>query len=281
MGSQGRTDVSIVNKKTLSKVFLTAATVVAACALSANVSANAGVLPDIDPEIAASVWEEETQTCASVSLNGKDLVTYKGVVNGRTAEQRAEELAAKLKDVVGDNKLDPTKLLPGKDGDLSSIKIDGNTILKFDALSSDNKNALEQSFKMVNSMRSALGALPIPASFLKLTDGSGKDLIATKGGKGTFSGHASWYGPHFHGKMTSDGSRYDQDGMTAAHKTLPFGTKLLVTNRSTGKSCVVQVNDRGPFVGDRVIDLSRGAARQLNMVSSGVALVDCLVLGKD
>jgi rare lipoprotein A len=269
-----------VNNKTLSKVFLTAATLVAACAVSTNVSAHAGVLPDIDPEIAATVWEEETQTCASVSLNGKDLVTYKGVANGRTAEQRAEELAAKLKDVVGDNKLDATKLLPGKDGDLASIKIDGNTILKFDSLSSDNKNALEQSFKMVNSLRSAMGALPIPASFLKLTDGSGKDLIAAKG-KGTFSGHASWYGPHFHGKMTSDGSRFDQDGMTAAHKTLPFGTKLLVTNRSTGKSCVVEVNDRGPFVGDRVIDLSRGAAKQLNMMSSGVALVDCLVLGKD
>jgi len=269
-----------VNKKTLNNVFLTAATVVSACALSGNAGAKAGVLPDIDPEIASTVWEEETQTCASVSLNGKDLVTYNGVVSGRTAEQRAEELAAKLKDVVGDNKLDPSKLLPGKDGDLASIKVDGNTILKFDALSSDNKNALEQSFKMVNSMRSALGALPIPASFLKINDGSGKDLIAAKG-KGTFSGHASWYGPHFHGKMTSDGSRYDQDGMTAAHKTLPFGTKLLVTNRSTGKSCVVQVNDRGPFVGDRVIDLSRGAARQLNMVSTGVALVDCLVLGKD
>ena len=270
----------IVNKKTLSKLFLTAATLVAACALSANVSAKAGVLPDIDPEIAATVWEEETQTCASVSLNGKDVVTYKGVVNGRTAEQRAEELAAKLKDVVSDSKLDATKLLPGKDGELASIKIDGNTILKFDALSSDNKNALEQSYKVVNSLRYALGALPIPASFLRLTDGSGKDLIAAKG-KGAFSGHASWYGPHFHGKMTSDGSRYDQDGMTAAHKTLPFGTKLLVTNRSTGKSCVVQVNDRGPFVGDRVIDLSRGAAKQLNMMSSGVALVDCLVLGKD
>jgi rare lipoprotein A len=69
--------------------------------------------------------------------------------------------------------------------------------------------------------------------------------------------------------------------MTAAHRSLPFGTKLLVMNRKTGSSCVVEINDRGPFVGDRVIDLSRGAARQLNMISSGVALVDCLVLGSE
>ena len=71
-----------------------------------------------------------------------------------------------------------------------------------------------------------------------------------------------------------------KNGMTAAHRSLPFGTKLLVMNRRTGDSCVVKVNDRGPFIGGRVIDLSKGAARQLNMLGSGIAMVDCIVLGK-
>ncbi|HMY03328.1 MAG TPA: septal ring lytic transglycosylase RlpA family protein, partial [Candidatus Obscuribacter sp.] len=92
------------------------------------------------------------------------------------------------------------------------------------------------------------------------------------------SGQASWYGGKFHGRRTSNGDVFDQDGFTAAHRTLPFGTKLLVMNRRTGDSCVVEVNDRGPFCGERVIDLSRGAANKLNMLSSGVATVDCMVL---
>src|SRR5262249_40165933 len=94
-----------------------------------------------------------------------------------------------------------------------------------------------------------------------------------------FSGAASWYGAKFHGRKCSDGSKFDMNGLTAAHRSLAFGTKLLVMNRKTGDSCVVQVTDRGPFVDGRVIDLSRGAAQQLNMLSSGVAMVDCLVLG--
>jgi rare lipoprotein A len=94
-----------------------------------------------------------------------------------------------------------------------------------------------------------------------------------------FSGQASWYGPKFHGRKCSDGSRFDMEKMTAAHRSLPFGTKLLVMNRATGASCVVSVNDRGPFIGNRVLDLSKGAARKLNMLGSGVAMVDCLIIG--
>ncbi|MCA9805242.1 MAG: septal ring lytic transglycosylase RlpA family protein, partial [Cyanobacteria bacterium HKST-UBA02] len=90
---------------------------------------------------------------------------------------------------------------------------------------------------------------------------------------------ASWYGRKFHGRKAANGERFDMNGLTAAHRTLPFGTKLLVTNRRTGSSCVVKVNDRGPYHGNRVIDLSKGAAEKLQMVSSGVAMVDVVVIG--
>ena len=86
-----------------------------------------------------------------------------------------------------------------------------------------------------------------------------------------YIGHASWYGPGFHGKKTASGEVYDQNAMTAAHKTLPFGTNLRVTNTANGRSVVVRVNDRGPFVAGRDLDLSRAAAQQLGF--DGVATV--------
>lgn len=90
--------------------------------------------------------------------------------------------------------------------------------------------------------------------------------------------HASWYGPGFHGRRTANGERFDQDGLTAAHKTLAFGTKVRVTNPANGKSVVVRINDRGPFVRGREIDLSKGAAQAVGMLGSGVAQVRLEVL---
>ena len=89
---------------------------------------------------------------------------------------------------------------------------------------------------------------------------------------------ASWYGPGFHGRRTASGAVFDQWSDTAAHRTLPFGTRVRVTNADTGKSTVVVIRDRGPFVPGRVIDLSQGAAARIGMVSSGVAPVRLEVL---
>jgi len=85
-----------------------------------------------------------------------------------------------------------------------------------------------------------------------------------------FTGKASWYQM---GKRTASGARFNPDGLSAAHRTLPFGTRLKVTNLRNGRSVQVVVNDRGPFAGGRVLDVSRGAARQLGMISSGTARV--------
>ncbi|WP_045836826.1 septal ring lytic transglycosylase RlpA family protein [Hyphomicrobium sp. 99] len=90
-------------------------------------------------------------------------------------------------------------------------------------------------------------------------------------------GMASYY---WEGQQTASGARFNPEGMTAAHRTLPFGTRVRVTNQSNGQSVVVTINDRGPFVGGRVIDLSRGAARKINMTGAGVARVSLEVLGR-
>jgi rare lipoprotein A (peptidoglycan hydrolase) len=81
--------------------------------------------------------------------------------------------------------------------------------------------------------------------------------------KQTFRGESSWYGKPFHGRQTASGERYDMYGMTAAHKTLPFGTLVQVTNLENNKKVIVRVNDRGPFIRRRVLDLSYAAAKKL------------------
>jgi len=89
-------------------------------------------------------------------------------------------------------------------------------------------------------------------------------------------GKASWYKM---GTQTANGERYDPMGITAAHPSLPFDTKVRVTNPASGKSVVVRINDRGPFTGGRIIDLSQGAAQKINLVRAGVAKVSIEVLG--
>ena len=92
------------------------------------------------------------------------------------------------------------------------------------------------------------------------------------------TGEASWYGPGFLGNRTANGEVYQRGTMTAAHRTLPFGTKVRVTNLWNGRSEVIRINDRGPFVHHRVIDLGHGAASSLGLTASGIAQVRLEVL---
>lgn len=86
-------------------------------------------------------------------------------------------------------------------------------------------------------------------------------------------GLASWYGERFHGRRTASGEPFDMSDLTAAHKTLPFGTRVRVRNVNNGREVVVRINDRGPFSAKRVIDLSHAAASALGMLRSGVVNV--------
>jgi rare lipoprotein A len=95
----------------------------------------------------------------------------------------------------------------------------------------------------------------------------------------TATGVASWYGGKFHGRRTASGETYNQHALTAAHRTLPFGTEVVVTNENNGRSVVVRINDRGPFSGGRVIDLSHKAATQIGMINSGTARVRLEIIG--
>lgn len=93
-------------------------------------------------------------------------------------------------------------------------------------------------------------------------------------------GRASWYGPGFHGRPTASGERFNQNAFTAAHPYLAFGTRVRVTNMNNGKSVIVRINDRGPFVAGRIIDLSKAAARSIGLMRSGVAPVRVNIVGQ-
>ena len=94
----------------------------------------------------------------------------------------------------------------------------------------------------------------------------------------TQTGHASWYGKEHDGKKTASGETFDMEEMTAAHRTLPLNSKVKVTSLSNGKSVVVKINDRGPFAKGRIIDISRAAAKKLDMISKGTDKVKIEVL---
>jgi rare lipoprotein A len=113
--------------------------------------------------------------------------------------------------------------------------------------------------------------------------GHAPSLIAAKTASGSsypnnFSGNISWYGEPFNGKKTASGKIFDMNKCTSAHLKLPFFTKVLVEDPKSGKSVIVTVLDRGPYVKTRVMDLAREAARRLGTLGKGVAYVDCTVI---
>jgi rare lipoprotein A len=114
------------------------------------------------------------------------------------------------------------------------------------------------SIVVVGSIFAVSGAVQAEAS-------SNRNQGSSAASVGFQAGKASWYGPGFHGRRTASGEIFNANAMTAAHKTLPFGTMVQVTSNATGRSVVVRINDRGPFVRGRIIDLSKASARALGV----------------
>ena len=137
------------------------------------------------------------------------------------------------------------------------------------------RDVAKDALKITNLLRQGLG----DAAPLTKIDGQPQSPTVALGPiRMQIRGEASWYGPYFHGRLTANGETYDQYALTAAHKSLPFGTKVRVTNLSNGRSVVLRINDRGPYIPGRVIDVSRSAAQAIGMLGSGVAPVRVDVL---
>ncbi|MEB3282651.1 MAG: septal ring lytic transglycosylase RlpA family protein, partial [Lyngbya sp.] len=195
---------------------------------------------------------------------------------------RASELAAKLNQ-LNRYQIDANSINVrwNEDQQNYSIEIAGQTLVVIDSdtiLPDTTQNLAEDALQATNRLRRQMGYAPPLSKIEGKSPFNHLENAFNRRVLDAVEGWASWYGPGFHGRLTANGERFNQYEMTAAHRSLPFGTTVRVTNTNNGRSVVVRINDRGPFSGGRIIDLSVAAAEAIGMISSGVAPVKVEVL---
>jgi rare lipoprotein A len=217
-----------------------------------------------------------------VKVASGDLSATDATSNFQDPQWRATAVAARINQ-LSQQGVDAKNIKVSWDNKRQSYLIRANgehlveVISKNTVLPKSTKDGAKDALEITNLLRRQMGA----AAPLTAVEGMPKKQVQTVAvGPVRFqiNGWASWYGPGFDGNATASGERFNQYDLTAAHRHLPFGTRVRVTNMDNGRTVVVRINDRGPFVGDRVIDLSKGAAQVLGVVGSGVAPVRVDVL---
>lgn len=201
--------------------------------------------------------------------------------------QRAGAIAARLRQLYRDGTSAETIIVRwDAQRERYVIQVGSEELIEMNAdiiLPDTTRNPAEDALQATNRLRRLLGSAPPlqdiqdrPRPAVRVSVSPVNRARGTR----VASGIASWYGPGFHGNRSASGEVFNQNAMTAAHRYLPFGTQVRVTNLNTGQSVVVRINDRGPFSRGRVIDLSAGAARAIGMIGSGVAPVSLEVIGR-
>lgn len=183
---------------------------------------------------------------------------------------RAVVVAHRLAECLGDGYQSGTIFPDAQNGSII-VSWQGRLVVTVDSAHAGLNNTNEHALAKVwaNNIRHALGSQAVPREYV-MQNG---DEVAT-----AFC-VASWYGGEFHGRPTANGETFDRQGFTAAHRYLPFGTKVQVTNLHNGKSVMVTINDRGPYVAGRAIDLSSGAASAIGLKEQGIGNVKLEVMG--
>jgi rare lipoprotein A len=191
---------------------------------------------------------------------------------------RALAIATKLNQLFRENVDANAITVKWEKGDRYIIKVQGEALVEINRetiLPDTTKDFSADALQATNRLRRLLGNAPPLAAVVDQPQPAPKAVPAVSflPKRESFRGWASWYGPGFHGNLSASGETYNQYELTAAHPNLPFGTRVLVTNLDNGRSVVVRINDRGPYAGNRLIDLSVAAAQTLGMMDSGVAPV--------
>ncbi len=209
--------------------------------------------------------------------------------SSNTSVWRATRVAAKLNQ-INLASLDAQEIaVSWKSSDRYGITVNGEELVEINTetlLPDTTKDPALDALQVTNRLRRLLGNAPplkviagLPEAPKPLFVKQAQQVVAQAVKVGS-RGMASWYGPGFNGRRSANGERYNQNGLTAAHRSLPFGTKVKVTNVRTGRSVVVRITDRGPHVRGRIIDLSAAAAQIVGVMQSGVAPVQLEVLGR-
>ena len=221
---------------------------------------------------------------AALKEQGDDIDTSK---IESEALKRAKAFAKRLNELNNDNTFKAESLTVSTNSDKThSIKLNSEELIKLDQgviLPDTTRNQAVDALQATNRLRRLMGeAAPLTAIVNpnQTTSNNEAGLASVRPVTSRRKGMASWYGPGFHGRLTANGERYNQNGLTAAHKSLPFGTQVRVTNLHNGRSVIVRINDRGPYIHGRVIDLSKGAANVIGLLNSGVAPVQLEILGR-
>jgi len=246
------------------------------------------VLPHtLDNREAATVY---IRSIPVVTLVGKELASLPGLETGGNAGHpsepvlRAQQLVNRLESLAP--VADPGQIAARWDkarqsylvswGEEDLIAINDQAILP-----DTTRNVSEDTLQVANRIRRLLGNAPALARLEGLPEPAPAEPTRTPDAAvvtSTLTGMASWYGPGLHGRRSASGEMFNQNALTAAHRTLPFGTRVRVTNLSTGQQVVVRINDRGPFSHGRILDLSTAAANQIGLKAAGVGRVAVEVL---
>lgn len=226
-----------------------------------------------------SFWQKsilpQPATAVAASRKGEFQVWVKGYLIAEIPErERAQAMASNLESFFKQPDWQPSQLQPALVNGMPAIKAGERILLTIDEQLAADKNRSREllAIEWLNNLRIALGTTPIT---LVEAQTQMYGLVETNH---KIQGSASWYGPYFHGRLTATGETFNQNELTAAHPSLPFDTYLKVTNLKNGKQVIVRVNDRGPYVDDRILDLSKEAARSLNSLEAGVVPIEAVLM---
>ena len=215
----------------------------------------------------------------AVYIDNKQAIWFTKDLSAITAEERAKIVANTLNRMLAAG-VDPATIRPVKIGNDTYLRAGSENLVTVDGVNAKavGVSVHELAYTWANGTRTALGASPLRKDYADVSRGYMGRESRYLGH--TMTGMASWYGPTFHGRRAADGSRFNTDEYTAAHKTYPFGTLVKVTKLRTNKRCVVKITDRVPYAHGRIIDLSKKAAEDIGMLGSGVAKVKLEVVGQ-
>jgi len=251
-----------------------------------NVIARNSVNPTQD-FLTVKLYQHQIKNVSAITLSFQNipLLTFLDTPD-QNAVENATKLAIRL-DQLSQQSVDANQIIVTWNPETKdySLKYQEEELVRMNKnirLPDKTRNATHDALQATNRLRRLMGnAAPLTQvqgkPVLKV-ESKMANLMGVKNLRQAAQGIASWYGPGFHGRRTASGERFNQNDLTAAHRSLPFGTKVQVTNLYNGRSVVVRINDRGPYARGRILDLSAGAASLIGVRSSGVAPIRLQIL---
>ncbi len=238
----------------------------------------------LDDRQAATIYVQSLPVVTLIGNGVANIVDLKSNSDANAVSDvllRAQQLVSRLEHLAEIS--DPNQISARWDNDRDAYLVswakEDLIIINGQAILPDTTgNLSEDTLQVANRLRRLLGNAPALARVEGLPELVAPPASTPRAALSNLTGMASWYGPGFHGRRSASGEVFNQNALTAAHRTLPFGTRVRVTNLNTGQQVVVRINDRGPYGHGRVIDLSTAAANQIGLRAAGVGRVAIEVL---